>query len=383
MLKTAYKSASGKVYFSCSGLSLERMMNQCAQEGVRIQAIRRAGPKTIAGIVSAADFSKLEEIARMKGWKIEKTGEKGAVEMRRFFFKRAALFLGVLVFAFLGILSLNCIWNVEIQNAGAYQGEVRRILKENDVVPGRFFWTIGKDGLQETIGGQLPGLSWVGVRRLGVTLRIECVQAEPGENAPKTPGSLYAKKSGVVESVRVFSGTAAVQAGDAVYAGQMLIQGEERALNGEKTHVRARGSVQARVWLEENACVSLQEISAVPTGNMHLQNFLCIGKWEIPLGEKPAFDEYDTEVSFARLGGLFPVWLRRERHFETKKSISLRPAEQAIAEAKDAAMLLALEKAPKDTQILDKWADYSMIKDGYVYARAVVETLQEIADISN
>jgi len=168
-----------------------------------------------------------------------------------------------------------------------------------------------------------------------------------------------------------------------VYAGQMLIQGEERALNGEKTQVRARGSVQARVWLEENACVSLQEISAVPTGNMHLQNFLCIGKWEIPLGEKPAFDEYDTEVSVARLGGLFPVWLRRERHLETKKSISLRPAEQAIAEAKDAAMLLALEKAPKDTQILDKWADYSMIKDGYVYARAVVETLQEIADISN
>ncbi|MEG0766664.1 MAG: hypothetical protein RR482_03015, partial [Clostridia bacterium] len=74
---------------------------------------------------------------------------------------------------------------------------------------------------------------------------------------------------------------------------------------------------------------------------------------------------------------LLPVWLRTERYEEVVYREQSRPEEAVRAEALRAALQIAREKAGLETEIVDKWANYCMIEEGYC-AEVVLETVQEI-----
>ena len=73
----------------------------------------------------------------------------------------------------------------------------------------------------------------------------------------ETARDLVAACDGVIVSVNAQSGEAAVEAGDTVRKGDVLIRGEERAGAEETRGISARGEVVARTWVEAEADVSL------------------------------------------------------------------------------------------------------------------------------
>lgn len=79
------------------------------------------------------------------------------------------------------------------------------------------------------------------------------------------------------------------------------------------------------------------------------------------------------------MGGIFPVWLRVARYEEVERRAVARPEEEVREEAGRAAWRLAQQAAGFHAQVVDKWIEYSMIKEGGYRALAVLETVENIA----
>ncbi|MDR0929853.1 MAG: sporulation protein YqfD, partial [Oscillospiraceae bacterium] len=184
--------------FTAEGLSLERLLSQCAEKGIRLQRVRKTSARSVTGRVAAADANTLRELAEARGWKLTLTQAHGAIRIGHLAKRRAFLAVGIAAFLFLCAGAMHCIWFIEVQGAGPYTGEVQRILREQDVRVGRLGFFVDTDQLQQTMARELTGLAWVGVDMDGVRLKVQCVQAQLAEEGQTGTGDLLAARDGVI-----------------------------------------------------------------------------------------------------------------------------------------------------------------------------------------
>ena len=373
----------GRYEFTAEGLSLERLLNQCAQHGIRLNGVKKTSHRRIVGSVSVLHLPKLQELAESHGWKLTVGPARGLIRLGVLAKRRALLTSGVLIFFTVCWAALSCVWTIDIYGAGPYTGEVERILKEHSVSAGKFSFLIDVDAVQKDLESQLTGLAWVGADVSGVRLSVHCVQAQLARGSSSVPGDIVALRDGVISSISVFAGTPKVKAGDVVKRGQVLVRGEERAWNGMTRPVRAEASVSARIWYTASAKVSGVYYETQPTGRAFTRHILCTPFYEWPVSDMPQFFDYDMEKEIMPIGGSLPIWLRVERYIEVTRTGSPLDPEQTQAEAELAAMRLAQEKVEPGVRVIDKWVEYSMINDGGCYATAVLEATADIAATLN
>ena len=79
------------------------------------------------------------------------------------------------------------------------------------------------------------------------------------------------------------------------------------------------------------------------------------------------------------VGLYLPVWREVETLAETVVIRDPRDTGDAASLAQGAAEQMAKLKCPSGVEILDKWVDYSMIDDEFVYATVVLEFERNIA----
>lgn len=173
------RGAAGWYAFAVEGLSLEKLLNRCAQEGIRLRRVCRCGAKRATGSVRAADWAALSALCERMGFRLTQGEASGPVRLAGLFRRRALLVTGVLAFLVLLWGLTSCLWFVRVTGAGPYAGEVARILQAHEIRPGRLRYTLDVAALQRDLHSQLTGLAWVGVEVSGVYLTVSCVQAEP------------------------------------------------------------------------------------------------------------------------------------------------------------------------------------------------------------
>ncbi|MDR0929184.1 MAG: sporulation protein YqfD [Oscillospiraceae bacterium] len=369
--------------FTAEGLSLERLLSQCAEKGIRLQRVRKVSARAVTGRVAAADANALRELAEARGWKLTLTQAHGVIRIGHLARRRAVLAAGIAAFLFLCAGAMHCIWFIEVQGAGPYTGEVQRILREQDVRVGRLGFFVDTDQLQETMARELTGLAWVGVDMDGVRLKVQCVQAQLAEDGESGTGDLLAARDGVIASITVVAGTPLVKAGDVVRAGQTLVRGQERGWGGAVHAVRAEASVSARVWYTAEAYVSALYTESIPTGEVFIQKTLCTPFFTYQMNEPPDYPVFDIERTAHPIGGALPIWLEMARYEAVERVPRTRPEEEVREEAALAATRLAQEKLGFGVDIVDKWVDYSMINGEGCRATAVIETIEEIVAASH
>ena len=375
------RSHFGSIQFILEGLSLEKLLNLCLQRGIRLEEISRPTVRSLSACVAYSDFAAIQEMAEKRGWKLTVGMVSGIPKVRRFVWKRAALVAGILIFLAVVWGMSACVWQIRIQGAGPYAGEVRSVLVEQQIRLGRFGFTIDVETLRTALERRLTGLAWVSVELDGVRLTVYCVQGENPQEEVQTgqPGDVTAGVDAVIESVRVISGTAAVKPWDTVRAGQVLIYGQERAWQQAVRPVRASGQILARVWYQADVVIPATEYVTVPTGEVIERAVYCTPWMEWSFSGAPQ-DAQDLDYSERRLviGGVIPVWVRLERYEAVTLEERSRDEADLQAEALLAATRRAREKAGFWDEIVDKWVDYSMMETG-MRARVTLEVRKDIA----
>lgn len=361
--------------FTLTGLNLERFLNTLQKEDIALLRAARTDRRSLDCVCRSADLERIAAIAAEKGWRLENAAPIGAGARLRQLLRRPGLIAGALLTAALLAFSMQFVWLVRIEGAGAYQADIAAYLAGEGIGPGMRKTAMDAGRLALLLQRRYPEVAWFRVYVNNVTLTVECTQGVPAPPLPAgEPCDLVAAMDGVVQAVEVYAGTAAVAPGDAVRRGQVIIRGEERGMDGESLPVAARGKVVARCWQQTTVRVPLQEWQSRETGESSSIRQVCTPWRCFPAApEPPAYltsHLYLTDTPL--VGCFFPVWLRTAEYREVELIPALRPAEQVKGEA-EAAAREQLRTALRGYRITQEHTEAQTGADGYVYATARAE----------
>lgn len=190
---------------------------------------------------------------------------------------RFGLMVGVLAFLSFLWLSTLFVWKVDVDGTELLSKEaVRAELKEMGVYPGRPLSGIDKSSVRNEFLSNHPELSWAALNFKGTTvsLTVKETSERPGTDVDaenNNSGLLVAKADGIVRSILVYEGSAAVKEGSVVRKGDVLITG---LISGSGLQItdnpllrfgNARGSVRAEVRGSAEVTVPFSEVISTKT----------------------------------------------------------------------------------------------------------------------
>lgn len=163
-------------------------------------------------------------------------------------FRRPGLVLGVLVGILLLAISSMTVWRIEIRgNERLGTLEIEEALDAAGLSVGMWGPGIDTAAVRTRVLRDRREIAWIGIYRRGTTVSVEVRETAPAEEGGEGGGlcNLVAAADGVIESLRVDRGRAAVSPGATVRKGDLLISGIYRTAEGIAA-VRAEGEVLAR-----------------------------------------------------------------------------------------------------------------------------------------
>ena len=358
-----------------SGLNLERLLRSAGENGVRLKNVRRADERTMCVTVSVARRAKLAALCERYGWQMTEISASPMLRCARAAKRRWTLGMAMMLGVLLVFASSQIIWLVEITGAGENVAEVRRCLERENARVGRLKKSVSTDSLAAALSLAVPGLAHAAARYEGSALVVACQQAREGEHAgvDGRGADIVAEREGIIVRISAESGTPKVKIGQAVRKGQTLIVGQERTGGGELRACRAQGEIVARCFARGEARVRLNVTGTVETGEIRRRVRIESPKGGRTVRDAEDFDHQDVSVEIQPIVGLYlPVW----RRVETLARIAAVPRSRTLSDARSqaqgAAEKMAKLNCPSGVEILDKWVDYSMIDDEFVYAAAVL-----------
>jgi len=367
---------------SMRGLNLEKLLRIAAGAGIRLQCVRRLDTHALEARLPVSRAGRLRALCDSHGWEMEEIAAARTVRLLRFLRRRWALAAAAPMCVMLVLLASRFLLAVRIEHAGEHAAAVRSVLQSMSVRPGRRLSSLSADRLRSRLEYALPGLVYAGVRLEGSTLVIDCRPSHEGEQAGTGGEStdIIASQDGIVTRIWALSGTPQVAPGDAVRRGQVLIAGEERTGQDTSAPVPAQGQVMARVWARGDAKVSLFSAHTAETGRVRRRVTLQTPWGGRVVREAVPFESQDIEVEIEPVVGIYiPIWRKIELYVENEITKTARNRADVMSEAQGAAEKAAKNNSPINDQVIDKWVDYSMIDNEFVYATVVLEYERDIA----
>ena len=368
--------------YSLKGLGAERLLDLLQRQGIQLLRVERRQDGSLLLSCPQKQAAQLEQTAAACGFSALLLPARGGMlylrRLRKRFMLPICLFIAFLLLA----AALQFIWQVEIDGAGIYAGEVRAYLLENGIHPGILKRSVDRNALCDGLLYRLPRIAWVRAEVRGVTLTVHVTRGTPSPAlyAANAAGDIVAEQDGVITRIDVYSGTAAVKQGTAVKAGDVLIRGAERTGDrGEPMAVPARGQAWARVWISASAAVPCTEIRSIPTGRSSIVRTFSLGPFRKALDEAPDYLASDAETRTISLAGAWlPLQYTETAYYEVAQETGMQDEAAVQAEAGALALRNLLVKCGGKHEMIDKSVVYSMINGDTILATATAEMLLQI-----
>ena len=258
----------GMAELTVSGPFPERLLNLCAQNGVEFWGVEWLDGTTLRLTTRRRTLRRLLDLAPRAGCEVRVVGSRGLPDFLLRFRTRYAFLAGMALslcaVAFLSqfVLTIQVTGN-ETVSTDVILSQLRQL----GVRPGVYGPGLDRQQIaQEALLG-LEELSWMGINLHGT--RLEVIVREAVESPERVDESGYydivAEADGIVVHVEAEQGDAAVEEGDTVTEGEVLISGlvtleppqySDQPTRYYQTH--ARGRVWARTWRTLTASIPLE-----------------------------------------------------------------------------------------------------------------------------
>ena len=348
----------GYVSIKISGLFPERFINLCAKNKIPLNNIKRKTKNEITADLSVSNFKKLRKITKTTGCKVHITQKYGLRFFMHRFKKRKAFVLGIAAFFIILWGLTKFVWIIDITgNENVEDNSILEYAKNGGLKTGMLTALVDSQKIKSYIMTNMEELSYVSVTKYGTTVYIDVREREEKrEHFDKyTFSNIVADQSGVVESVLVQSGTAAVKKGDVVYKGQLLVSG---ATDNKYLGIKYSNSdavIKARVWHEKTVNIPYYTEEKVPTGNTKAKRKLKILNFSLNLftKNKILFEKYDilsyTNYISLGKGKVLPIGVETTRYEEYKT----KRTKLSLEQTKDL-LLKELDNQYKDSEIISR-----------------------------
>lgn len=367
----------GYVSVIIKGLFPERFINLCTKNKINLWNIKRKTKNEITAQITVKDFKKLHKITKRCGCKVH-IAEKHGLRFRIYRYrKRKALAIGLVVF-FVILWSLTkFVWIIDITgNDKVSDTLILEYAKKCGLKTGVPTSYVDSKKIQTFLMTNMEELSFVSVNKNGTAVYIDVREREQRrEHFDKYSFSnIIADQSGVIESVLVQSGTAAVKKGDIVYKGQLLVSGAtDNKYLGIK-YSNSDAEIMARVWHEKTVDLPYYIEEKVPTGKVKNKRKLKILDFSLNLyiKNKILFENYDilsyTNYISLGKGKILPIGIETDRYEE----YVIKRTKLTVEQTKEL-LLKELDTQYKNSEIISRTFD---IKDNKL--TVIYECIEDI-----
>ena len=247
------------------GSSVRRFLQLCLTKGVRMWNLTEAGADMVLFEISNRNDSIVRELAGKCGVEIE-TRRRGGIPAFFVHSRKHLSFLCGILAAWLLVQGLGShIWRIEIHGNSFYSTDLlQTFLTAEGYAPGIRRASVVCDDLEQLLRKEYARISWVSARVEGTCLILEMRESEAApEEIKKTDGSLIAAADGIVKELTVRAGLPQVQIGDAVSAGQVLVDGRVPRYDDGKLEIGSEAVCADADIVLERTVTYTDEFSAV------------------------------------------------------------------------------------------------------------------------
>jgi similar to stage IV sporulation protein len=289
--------------------------------------------------------------------------------------KRKSFLAGLVIFMGLLYSLTSIVWTIEVEGTKNLSPET--IVAAADSVGIHKGSWIGRlpdtDLLQAEMLDKVPELSWVGVRIQGTKVSIQVVEkVPPTVHTPGAPQHVIASKKAIIDKVLVEKGVPAVQKGQMVNPGDVLISGT--LANGN--NVQAKGKVEATVWYGTDLQIPLEHLRKQYTGPSFKKHYLVVGSFPIQVwgyGQNPyqSYEEHAVDREFHIGSFTLPIRFRTAVVKETKEEKIILTEDEARQEALQRAGADVAAKIGESGRVIDQKILHQRSEHGNLYVKVL------------
>ena len=275
-MKYAENYVRGTVTLTARGLFPERLLNLCAQQGVPCWGVEWQDGTTLRLTTHRSRLPLVDKLARRAGCELTVEGRWGLPDFLGRFRRRYGFLLGLaLSLAAVCVLSQFVLTIHVTGNETVSTARILSQLRREGVRPGVYGPGLDRKAIAQRALLDLEELSWMSINLYGTRLEVVVREAVPSPEIADETGYYHvaAEADGIITQVEPLAGEAAVQEGDTVAKGEVLISGlisiqpplySDQPVRYYQTH--ARGRVYARTWRTLEAVIPLQAQTKAYTG---------------------------------------------------------------------------------------------------------------------
>ena len=329
---------------------------------------------------------KLQEACGVRGIAVVSRYERGVPSLLKRYRHRYGVFVGALLFCAIVIASQLVIWDVRVEgNERLSDAEIKEELRENGLSVGAWRASLDIDGIENRTLVYSDEISWLSVNVIGTVANVEVRECEEiEERAPEyAAANLVAAKSGVIEGFEDVRGNIAVEIGEAVGKGDLLVGGLYGSEEKPSHYTCARGKVFARTEREFLVEIPLEYQKKTYTGEVKVEKYMIFFEKEVKFfgnsRNLPAScDTIDTvEYWETPLGAHLPVGIRTVRYYAYAEETARR-SESAAMELAYYTLRCQMEETLAGAELLRKQVSAEIGETAYVL-KCYTECIENIA----
>lgn len=341
----------------CEERNAPRLINTFLDKDIRVKNVKIADGK----LSFCIDDKNLDRVKKtLESQKIQYTIlKRGGSYMAKKLVLRYLSLAVCAVIAVTGIcLGRGVCLGVEIacDNKSA-KAQIEQILEDSGYGKYSRKSAVDTKALSYAIASGVEGIGFADCYFDGAILKIVVQEVHEGEEQEKY-SKIVAACDGIITRVLVYSGTALVEAGDVVKAGDVLIEGYIDTYpdteENERIYVQADGEVYAECAYSARLTVSDKAVERVRTGNSYKNTELYVFGKRIGKAHTPKYAAYESVSESKTFGSVFPVFAVTTTYYEVEEREITLTSEQ-IDEQIIAAQMQLWQELPPQAKLLNNY----------------------------
>ena len=335
-LKIWLNYITGYVNIKVESYFIERFINICISKKIFLWNIKRKKSTILYANISIKDYKRLKDVAKKTKSKTKIENKKG-LPFILYKYRKRKIFLAFFILIIIGLIATsNFIWNIEIKgNNNIDEEEIIEVLNQNGLKVGTNKNKIDTNLVINKIRLQRDDIAWIGINMKGTNAIVEIKEAD---KAPEIIDedeycNIVSNKNASITKINVQNGTAAVNVGDIVKEGDILVSG---SIEGKYTGIRyvhSSADIEAKVWYSKKEKFYLNQEIQVPTGDTEEKYTINLNNFKINLYKTLSkFQNYDTINESKKLmlfsNFYLPIEIIKTTNYEYEKQLKTYTEEE-------------------------------------------------------
>lgn len=272
-----------------------------------------------------AAFKKMQKEADARGIIYTVERKRGVPVFLEKYKYRFGIYLGLICAFALIFLSHRFVWDIEVKgNETVTSKEVKELLREHGFSVGSYIPSVNTDKIENRILIDSERISWMSINIIGTVAEVQIREnvVPDRQSASAKPANLIARKSGIIEEVRLFRGRAMIGAGKYVNEGELLVSGLYDSVQEGFRYTRAAGEVLARTVEEFYIEIPYEYEKKEYTKDEYCNKYLIFFDYSMNISKNSGkddvlYDKIDIVENCILFGKIHtPFWVKTERYLE-------------------------------------------------------------------